>query len=467
MKLVNKIFWVTALFIGVVSCKEELDLRPTDQIIGETAFRTVPDLQSGLFGVYASFGAGLVNGVYIGSILADEVKLSNENRGQGQFSFKWQYTPSGGEQSADYATFYRAIDRLHRILAALPQVPAANATEETTKKRIQAELIALRGMAYYELLIRFMPHGYDANALGVPIVLASDLFQKPSRNTVGEVIAQIQNDLATARSAAEIPNAVADGLRISKAAIAAYQARTALLSRNWNTAITFASDAITLSGTTLANRTQYPGVWKDSVNTEVIFRVRNNYNPQLLWRDSNGDVFFEPSDKLKAQYNRTTDVRFSTFFSSVTTGGQNDTSIVNKYPGSSFGPQINDIKVVRLSEMYLLRAEAYAETNQLQKAADDVNAVRSNRITGYTNVTFASKDEAINEILNERFKELAFEGFRFFDLKRRGLGIQRLASDVQSSAWQNLAAGNFRFALPIPQAEIFANPNTVQNPGYD
>lgn len=442
---------------------------PTDQIIEETAFLSVADLQKGLFGVYSSFGAGLSNGIYIGSILADEVKLSNENRGQGQFSFKWQYTSGPGEHNADYATFYRAIDRLHRVLNAIPNVPAANATEETQKNLIQAELIALRGMSHFELLKRFMPHGYEAGALAVPVVLKSELFQLPARNTVGEVMTQIEADLATARSAPELPNAVADGQRLSKAAVAAYQARAAQLRRDWTAAITFATDAITLSGTTLATRTQYPTIWTDVANTEVIFRMRNNYAIQTYWRDTNGDVFFEPSDKLKNQYNRTTDIRFPTFFGSVVTtgtGAQNDTSVVVKYPGSTAGPQRNDIKAIRISEMYLLRAEAYAETNQLQKAADDVNALRRNRITGYTDITYSSKDAAISDIINERFKELAYEGFRFFDLKRRGLGITRLASDVQSTNWQNLAAGDYRFALPIPQAEVFANPNTTQNPGY-
>jgi hypothetical protein len=469
-KLFKALLVSTILIVGIVSCKKELDLMPTDQIIGETAFKSVDDLQKGLFSVYSSFGAGLSNGIYIGSILADEVKLSNENRGQGQFSFKWQYTGGGGEHNADYATFYRAIDRIHRVLAAIPNVPAANAAEETQKKLIQAELTAFRGMAYFELLKRFMPPGYDAGALGVPVVLESNLFQKPTRNTVGEVMSQIQADLSAARSAPELPNSVADGLRLSKAAVAGYQARAALLRRDWNEAITLASEAITLSGTTLATRTQYRQIWSDSTNTEVIFRMRNNYNIQLLWRDSNGDVFFEPSDKLKAQYDRTNDIRFPTFFGRVVTtgsGAQNDTSIVIKYPGSAAGPQRNDIKVIRVSEMYLIRAEAYAETNQLQKAADEINAIRSNRITGHTPATFTSKDQAITAILNERFRELAFEGFRFFDLKRRGLGVERLASDVQSASWQTLAAGNFRFALPIPQSEIFANPNTVQNPGYD
>jgi hypothetical protein len=287
--------------------------------------------------------------------------------------------------------------------------------------------------------------------------------ENPARNTVGDVIKQIEEDLATGRAEGQIPNAATDVVRLSKAAIAAYQARTALLKRDYPSAITFATDAITLSGKTLATGTTYVDYWKDINESETIWKYKNNNTPQLLWRDANGDVFFEPSDKLKNQFDRTNDIRFSTFFGSA----GDDTSIVKKYPGSAAGPQRNDLKLVRLSEMYLLRAEAYAENNQLALAAADINDVRRARITGYTDITFGSQAQAVAEIINERYKELAYEGFRFFDLKRKGLGVSRNASDVQSPLWQNLPANDYHFALPIPQSEMDANPSMVQNQGYN
>jgi hypothetical protein len=116
--------------------------------------------------------------------------------------------------------------------------------------------------------------------------------------------------------------------------------------------------------------------------------------------------------------------------------------------------------------MYLIRAEAYAEKSQLTNAANDINALRNERIMGYSPVAFASKDIAISEILDERFKELCYEGFRFFDLKRRNLGINRNASDSRNANWQNLAANSYLFALPIPQPEFSGNSNMEQNPGY-
>lgn len=447
-------------FIALSSCNKKLDLTPTDTIDVTKAFTSVADLEKGLLGVYSANNP--TNKIYIASILSDETKISSENRGQGQFAFKFQYSSSEGEQNSDFAQYYVMLDRLHKVLAAFADVNATTPADITKKAKIGAELIALRGIAYYELLIRFMPAGYDPNALAVAIVLSSDLNAKPARNTVGEVVAQIETDLSVARADVNIPDAPIDVLRISKAAIAAYQARVALLKRDWASAVTFSTAAITLSGKSLATGATFVDYWQDGNESETIWKYRNQTAPQLLWRDTNGDVFFEPSDKLKSQYDRDNDIRFPTYFSS----NGNDTSIVYKYPGSAAGPILNDLKIIRIAEMYLIRAEANAENNMLVQAATDINAVRAARIIGYTNVTFSSSAEAVDAVLNERFKELCFEGFRFFDLKRKGLAVNRFSSDVQSANWQNLPANDYHFALPIPQDEILANPNAVQNQGY-
>jgi hypothetical protein len=116
--------------------------------------------------------------------------------------------------------------------------------------------------------------------------------------------------------------------------------------------------------------------------------------------------------------------------------------------------------------MYLIRAEARAENGDLAGALLDLNTLRAARINGYTPVAIGSKDALITAILEERFKELAFEGHRFWDLRRRNLPVERLDSDAPNAASRVLPAGNFRFRLPIPNAEIQANPLIQQNPGY-
>jgi hypothetical protein len=456
---------IGALFIaGVLAqtgCKKQLDLLPSDSIDITKAFLNVNDVEQGLLGVYSSNSQ--TNKIYIASILADEAKISNENRGQGQFEFKWEYSSGTGGVTAAYRQYFTMIDRVHRVQVGMEGVVPANQAETDKLARIKAELFALKGIAYYESLINVMPPGYDPNALGIAIVNESCVTCTPARNKVGEVVAQIETLLAAARADANIPNAPTDPVRLSKAAIAGYQCRVAMLKKDWPAAITFASDAITLSGKTLATGSTYTAYWSDQNESESILKYRNQTAPRLLWRDSNGDVFFEPSIKLKNQFDRSgADIRFPTFFSSAGA----DTSIVDKYKGSAFGATINDLKIIRLSELYLNRAEAYAHNNQLPQAAADLNAVRTARITGYTPVTFGSQAVAEAEVLNERFKELCFEGFRYYDLKRNSLPINRLSVDVQSTQWQTLPSNDYRFTLPIPQDALDANPNTVQNTGY-
>ena len=117
----------------------------------------------------------------------------------------------------------------------------------------------------------------------------------------------------------------------------------------------------------------------------------------------------------------------------------------------------------------LIRAEARAELGQFtgaNSAESDINTLRAARIAGYTPVTFASKDAAIDAIMLERFKELAFEGHRFWDLRRRNLPVTRIGTDAPSATGATLSAGHFRFILPIPNAEMQANKLMVQNAGY-
>ena len=186
-----------------------------------------------------------------------------------------------------------------------------------------------------------------------------------------------------------------------------------------------------------------------------------------------GTITWRPSSALLAAYNPTTDIRYSTYFFDepllkANASRSANSILINKYAGTAYGTPgelLADAKVFRTGEMYLIRAEAKAETGDLTGAAADLNTLRAARISSYVNESFATKDALITAIMTERFKELPFEGHRFFDAKRRNLPITRLAADAQGTAL-SLPAGNFRFLLPIPNSEIQANPLMVQNPGY-
>jgi starch-binding outer membrane protein, SusD/RagB family len=456
------------ILAGIFSaCKKSVDLFPTDNINESNAFQTVDDLERAVLAAYGSWPGETI--MYNNALLADEAKISNENRGQGQFIFKWEYNPSSGDVTGAWNTWYIIIGRINKALAQFDKVQPRNAAETTLKDRVFGEMHAIRAIAHFELMQNFAGY-FQPDGLGVPYTVTSDLTARPARERMGAVIQKIEADLSIGKSAplptAPSPTGTAGIIRLSKAAVAGFQARVALYKRDWTAAATFATEAITTSSKPLATRATFPGIWTDQNENEVMLRLRRNgTSVGTLWQDNNGDVFFEPSDQLKNRFDRSgADIRFPTYFRINPTAP--DTALVNKFFESARGPKIVDVKLMRSAEMHLIRAEARASNNDLPGAAADINALRSARIEGYTNVTFANQQDAINAIMNERAKELCYEGFRFYDMQRRRISVQRLASDVQSTLWQNLPSDNFRFVMPIPNQSILSNPNMVQNPGY-
>jgi hypothetical protein len=134
---------------------------------------------------------------------------------------------------------------------------------------------------------------------------------------------------------------------------------------------------------------------------------------------------------------------------------------------NSSSSNLVDIKLFRTGEMYLIRSEAYAESNNLPLAADDLNDLRDARITGYVDQSFTDKDVLVTAIINERFKELAFEGHRHFDLRRKDLPISRNPEDaVNALGAVLLTPNNAQYVFPIPNGELRANTNMVPNPRY-
>jgi hypothetical protein len=168
-------------------------------------------------------------------------------------------------------------------------------------------------------------------------------------------------------------------------------------------------------------------------------------------------------------FDKANDVRYSAYIKFDDTRGAGKSKYsVNKYlAGSSGLPNLTDVKLYRTGEMYLIRAEAYAEKSNLSLATQDLNALRKARIDGYTDATFADKPALLTALVLERYKELAFEGHRFFDLRRNNLPITREPADaINALGATDLSSTNKEYAYPIPNAEIKANSNVKQNPLY-
>lgn len=450
--------------VCLLSCNKQLDLSPTDKIIdpGRT-FRNVSDLNGGLLGAYTRL---TYNTIYNVSLVTDECMLPSENgTGGGVASYRWQIDPGSGTITSSFDEYYVTIDRANRVLAALPQIPAKG-DEVAQKVQYQGELLALRAYCHFQLLQSYA-QSYTASALGVPFMDVS-VISSPARNTFGEVMTRIEADLKTAKKL--VPASLDDNTRITVAAVAAIQARVALYEKKWDDAVTYATEAI--NAIPLASRNKFPGIWKDTDESEVIWKLKQmaGTNNGLI-----GGVYFKkrvalyvPSFELIKQFDKDNDVRYTSYIGYDDTRGAGKSAyLVNKYAGNSGNPGLADIKLFRTGEMYLIRAEALAELNRLPEAATDLNDLRAARINGYAPEVFADKNALITALYNERFKELAFEGHRLFDLRRRQLPVTRDPEDaINTLGAVLLNPGDRGYVFPIPDAETKANKNMVQNTPY-
>lgn len=467
MKIFKYAIYSALFAVALSSCKKDLDLLPTDSITPGNAFRTLDDAQLAVNGAYGRYSARL-NTIYAVSLVTDEAKLGKDNAGQGALTYRYQYSSdptTGGDVTGGYAAYYFVIDQANRVLAALPNVMVTPA-EETRRNTVRGQMLALRAISHFDLLESFAKSYSASDPKGIPYMTVSDPSAKPARLTIGEVVTKIEADLLEAYNLSPtVTGATFSDTVLNKVNIDAYRARVALYKGDYPNAITYASNVISSNVRPLASGSTFADIWTDAnTSSEVLFRTRLLTSTGLggLYTTTSGLVYVAPSDKLRTSYSPD-DIRLSSYIG----GNASDGYYVNKYYQSSRGGRIVDIKNARIAEMYLIRAEAYAKQTvpNVTLGAADLNFLRSKRITGYVNESFASPALLLTAVLDERFKELAFEGFRLFDLKRNALPVQRAASDVGSAAWQTLPVGNFRFVLPIPQFEMLANPNMVQNDG--
>jgi hypothetical protein len=457
------------------SCKKLIEIKETDFIDPSKAYSTVEYVEQALMGAYAPLQFEM--GYLLNATLSDEVKTAGEFYNS-VTTHEWQYGSQDivlRDNFTAYNNYYTVIDRANRVLQAVDKADSMRVGDNTLRAKLKGEALFLRALSHFELA-RYYSGNYDPAGLAL-IYMKTPTLAPNARNNMNDYYANLKADLAEAKPL--LPNSLADINRANRAAVSGLQARIALYMREWTNAVTYSTEYIT--ALPLATKAEFPGLWTDANTRETAFRLTRTTGylpytrPGSIFRNTSagnniGLVTWAPSSKLWDTYDQTNDVRFAAYLKHepILAAAGRQPRLVNKYAGTGYATaneNINQIKVFRTGEMYLIRAEAKAELNDAT-AANDLNDLRDARITGYVPETFATKAALIDAIMLERFKELAFEGHRFFDLRRRNLPVLRSGTDAPSTTGATLPAGNFRFILPIPLNEIQANPLVVQNQGY-
>jgi tetratricopeptide (TPR) repeat protein len=483
MKKIYMKYMIAVLLTGfmVTSCDKYLDIQPRQEISAETAIKSGEDVQlllisayEGIKGTYGNNEGGELWGG--GFNFASELLASTGDvTWVGSFEEQREYnrkaiTTTNLMVRDDWIRAYEVINITNTVLGVLDIVEDAG-----EKQRIEGEAKAIRGMVYFELA-RFWGLPYEASQtndqLAVPLILSAtvavDDVTHPQRATVEQVYAQAIADLSDAE-------AMLDGLGTNDGYLSTYAA-SAYLSRIYLQQGRFSeaaqkADRVIQSGEYALVEDPLEAFNNKAFVSEDVFAIRqtetSNYGESnsglsthyaSLAGQGRGDMEinsafldnFGPNDRRGGLMTET--VPEVTQIDNVTEMyyigiGTTNSGFINC---AKYGDSRRNFPVIRLAEMYLTRAEGNFEAGTAVGAEplEDINTIRAR---AKTNLLPSVDRDAIRM---ERYLELCWEGFRLHDLKRWKVSIDEYPYN----------AGNL--VLPIPEREMEANDELIQNPYY-
>ena len=489
MKKIN--FILFALMVSLFSCQDAIDIVQPGELSPEVAFQTVPDLQLGLNGVYASIAGE--NPIAFSTVFTDEVAIGFANGGQGLNGGEYVFNLNTGsaDAAAIWLSNYSLINRANRVLAGAEKIVPA-AADLSAYNNIVAQAHILRAWGHFVLLSHFSTDLSDDAALGViKVDFVPQTTQQLPRNTNGEVFALINSDLNYVSSLTTNAANTVTRTYVSADFVKAFRARMAAYRKDYATVSTLADQLIAAypltprSATAATESTSsFLNIWTDvaiASQDEVIFKLERISGNRLInatWSSVNstisGSPFYEMSTSLYNLLNNPNDIRRRAYLSPTSDPAAGKLAI-GKYPGSGGIAQLNDVKIFRSAEMYLLKAEALASTGNYPAVAAQLQLLTNARFvpgTAPVIATPANAQAAFAEILKQRRIELCFEGHRYLDLKRlgvrAGVTIDRDPADCSLYNACSIPNTDYRFTMPIPASEISANAaiKGQQNPGY-
>jgi starch-binding outer membrane protein, SusD/RagB family len=466
-RIINGFFLMlfsASLMLGSCS-KSFINKTPFNSLPFDQALGTESGLQNALDGAYGQLRAVALYGrdfPVVGDLQADNTYVETKNTGRYLEAYNYTVTVTEGTVGEMWPAAYTGILSANQIINA--KVTGGKVDQ------IKAQAYAIRALLYFKLVtIYATPFTDDPNALGVPLILSYNPYALPTRNTVKEIYTQIISDLTKAIQTAP---AYTSSVTLSKYAIEGILARVYLYMGDNTNAKNAALDVINASGFNLVSPANYQAFWADPTahtdQVEVMFEVdcdilNNNGFDDLGGIYVNGYQDLYCSSQLFGLYSAT-DIRTSVILDGFTKAGPG-AKIVNKFP-NALNPDRDNLKVIRLAEVYLVAAEASLPGNEVDasKYLNLLMAQRDPAFAGYTDTGI----NLLNDVVQERRKELAFEGDRFYDLNRLKQQINRGANIAAIPAPLTINYPDSKRLAPIPQAEIQANPNIAkqQNPGY-
>lgn len=483
-----------SLFSTIIFClsacgKDFLDVKPTNAVPAATSIKTAADARIMINGMMRNMTNANYYGrnfILYGDVRGGDMTIYSQGRGLDAL-YTFNHTVSANNFSGFWSTIYNNILQANNLIFNINKLKAEGSTENFDNSLGQA--LTARALMYFDL-VRIYGKAYtdDKTAWGVPQPLEPlPEYAQPLRVSVEDNYKQILKDLLEA--APLLPRAKTNG-NINYFANRAIQARVYLTMGRSDSALTASEDVITNGGYTLYTRTNWVSSWATQFGSESIFELGIFPNEGdlttaslsfYLRRKGHGNSaalgFFGASDYFLNRLKQdATDVRWGIMLADeISTAANPRLGASYKYSGTttlsgdgkSASTTAVNIKVIRLSEMYLIAAEAAFATDKT-KAAAYLNAIRS-RAAALTPATAATV--TLDMILDEKSKELFAEGHRYFDMLRLNRPItfnDEILGLTIPTRPKTIDRSFEKAILPIPIGEINANPEIEkqQNPGY-
>jgi hypothetical protein len=481
MKISKLLYSLLVIAVVFSSCKKSfLDQSPSTAVDVTSSIHTANDLTDAVNGLYAAakvytlFGRDIP---VLGDLLPDNDYISSSNYGRYLVENNYTFISNSGEANDIWLQGYYTILQANRIIS-------SGLAPDSVVNQLVGEAYTIRALTYLELVNFFAtPYAISSSAPGVPIVTVPTEVTgpelKPARNSVADVYTRIITDLDSAyelMSVTPIPSAyhATNSAYVAKYTAKAIESRAYLYEGDYADALDAALLVVQNGGYTLTTSasafTTYwtnpdPVTSKQETILEFDMSVTSNNGSNgldYMYNQSGyGDLL--ATDSLYYLYS-STDNRRSLILNGIRKGNSEPAFICNKYTNVTNADR-DELKIIRYAEVLLTLAESYANTGDEPDALKYLNLLAQNRDPGFAGYT-SSGAQLITDILNERRKELAFEGLRFFDLTRLNLVINRPHEQFSYPSYPLVTTSDFRRLQPIPLVETEANPNIVQNPNY-
>jgi len=467
IKVNNYIGMAAVLLLSLQACKKDfLDKQPITQVTPDIAFSDAEAAEKLIQGVYDGMYSDYFIWDYMtnGDVTSDNAYAGGDNPANIQID-EFRTNATNGNVTRDWSGLYTNIKNANLVLDNVPNIEDPALDEGNRRNQILAEARAIRAYNYFHLVRLWGP---------VPLVLnvpASIQEMQPARASVDEVYAQIIEDLdfaaANARTSAPNKGIITQG--VAHAILA--QVYAALPTPNW-TKVLDETNATLASGYSLFG--SYDGLFEiaNENNSESIWEMQydgwsgahGNWMPSVIV-GSGWKRFNTPSNDLVKVFDAEgDDIRKN---SSIKFLNSSDEAWSDPFWPKSNYPYINKYRsddqanayLIRLAEIILLKAEALNELSAggWAQAKPLVDQIRGRvNLSGTPANSQASMRAAI---LKERRLELAFEGYRWFDLLRTHTAVETMNAVTDGNGKKLYTISEADLLWPVPQEEVDRNPN--------